>query len=176
MRRLLEITAGIGVAWLAGQAAAQILPAAPTRARPPSEAPVEPPAIAQEGALGPAFDDDASMATHADAVASYTLRATLDPLAHALHGEGQIVWRNASRLPQRELWLHLYLNGFKNERTLFNRLSLGSFRGSGDLTDWGHIELKRFAVRDFAAFDRFGFGPADLDLLRRLTQAASGER
>jgi hypothetical protein len=149
---LLEITAGIGVAWLAGQAAAQILPAAPTSPKPPPEAAVAPPAIV-EGALGPAFDDDASMATHADAVASYTLRATLDPLAHSLHGEGQVVWRNASRLPQRELWLHLYLNGFKNERTLFNRLSLGSFRGSGVLADWGHIELKRFAVREMDGAD-----------------------
>ena len=31
---------------------------------------------------------------------------------------GTIAWRNTSRAPVRELWLHLYLNAFKNERTV----------------------------------------------------------
>ncbi len=153
MRRIVEITAGIGLAWIAGQAGAALLPAAPAPAPPAPVERVDPPAIAADRVIGPAFDDDASMAKHAEAVAGYSLRATLDPTAHTVHGEGQILWRNASRLPQRELWIHLYANGFKNERTLFNRLSLGSFRGSGVLSDWGYIQVRRFAVREMDGED-----------------------
>ncbi|MEO7328918.1 MAG: M1 family peptidase, partial [Minicystis sp.] len=152
MRRLLEITAGIGLAWIAGQAGAALLP--PAAPAPPAiDDHGAPPLAAADRAIGPAFDDDASMAKHAEAIAGYTLRATLDPAAHTVHGEGQILWRNASRVAQRELWIHLYPNAFKNERTLFNRLSLGAFRGSGDLSDWGYIEVKRFAVREMEGAD-----------------------
>ena len=69
--------------------------------------------------------DDAALPAHADDVADYTLRATLDPAAHTVHGEGTIHWRNTSTRPVRELWLHLYLNAFKNERSAFLRERVG---------------------------------------------------
>jgi hypothetical protein len=170
VRRFLEITAGLGLAWIASHAGAKLLPAASsaTPSASPSSLPPATPSTASSAAppepqrllappvdrgIGPAFDSDASMARHADTVASYTLRASLDPAAHSVQGEGQIVWRNTSRLPQRELWIHLYPNAFKNERTLFNRLSLGHFRGAGTSEDWGHIAVERFAVREMDGVD-----------------------
>jgi hypothetical protein len=88
---------------------------------------------------------------HADDIVDYTLRATLDPRAHKVHGEGTIRWRNASTQPVSELWLHLYLNAFKNERSAFFRERVGG-RGSarpetGDM-DWGWIDVRRLVLRD----------------------------
>jgi hypothetical protein len=58
---------------------------------------------------------------HPEAVASYSLRATLDPERHTVLGDGTLRWKNASRVPQRELYVHLYLNGFKSKKSLFLR-------------------------------------------------------
>ncbi len=93
------------------------------------------------------FDDDASMAKHAEKVASYTLRAKVDPKAHTLHGEGEIVWTNASDKPTDELWVHLYLNAFKNQRTVNQRMPLYGFRGSGTPESWGWIKVRSFVVK-----------------------------
>src|SRR4051812_30191472 len=87
---------------------------------------------AQEAAPSapPMFGSDAPMLTRANDVADYTLRATLDPIAHTVHGEGTIRWRNASQKPVKELWLHLYLNAFKNQASVFMREPVGGFRGN----------------------------------------------
>jgi hypothetical protein len=91
--------------------------------------------------------DDATLRQHAAAVADYTLRATLDPSAHTVHGEGTIVWSNASTASVRELWLHLYLNAFKNEHSAFFRERVGG-RGSTTPEDWGWIDLRTLALHD----------------------------
>ena len=80
--------------------------------------------------------DDAILRRHAVDVVDYTLRATLDPTSHTIHGEGTISWRNSSTVSVRELWLHLYLNAFKNERSAFLRERVGG-RGSTHPEDWG---------------------------------------
>jgi hypothetical protein len=79
---------------------------------------------------------------HADDVADYTLRARLDPSAHSVHAEGLVRWRNASGRAVRELWFHLYLNAFKNERSAFLRERVGG-RGSQPADDWGFIDVTR---------------------------------
>jgi hypothetical protein len=96
---------------------------------------------------GAAYDSDATMPAHAEDVVDYTLRATLDPALHTIHGEGTIVWRNASTRPVRELWLHLYLNAFKNEHSVYLRERVGG-RGSEAPEDWGFIDVRRLALRD----------------------------
>jgi hypothetical protein len=96
----------------------------------------------------PGHDDDAPRA-HAEDVASYTLLATLDPTTHVVHGAGTIHWRNASTQPVRELWLHLYLNAFKSERSAFMRERVGG-RGSTVPQDWGRIDLRHLALREAA--------------------------
>ena len=155
MRYPVEIVAGIALSWLARDAAVHDLAAShSTPAAPPTAAvapvtmggdPPYPPA--QPAPIGPAFDDDAAMAKTADPVASYTLHASLDPVKHVVEGKGTITWRNASRIPQGEVWLHLYLNAFKNERTYFMRFpGVDGFRGAGTPGDWGHVDVKRFAI------------------------------
>lgn len=83
---------------------------------------------------------------HADDVVDYTLRATLDPVGHVVHGQGTITWRNKSSAPVRELWFHLYLNGFKNELSDYLRERVGG-RGSATPQDWGWIDVHRLALR-----------------------------
>jgi hypothetical protein len=87
------------------------------------------------------------MPTSAPEVQATRLRATLDPGAHTVRGEGEIVWRNPSRTPAAELYLHLYLNAFKNERTVFLRSRLGEGRGSTMPSDWGFIDVKTLRLR-----------------------------
>lgn len=90
---------------------------------------------------------DVAMADRAEDVASYTLRAHLDPSTHTVHGEGSIRWRNISSKPVSELWMHLYLNAFKNQSSVFMRAPIGGFRGGRVPTDWGAIDLKKLVLR-----------------------------
>ena len=152
MRRLFEIAVGLGIAW----AAARATQPSPTPTLPASADPLAAPPIAPAvipAPVGPAYDTDAAMTGHPEAVASYTLRASLDPAKHTLHGEGRITWKNASRAPVSELWLHLYMNGFKNDKTLFERVPVDGFRGTDTPTGFGDITVKRFAVREMEDLD-----------------------
>ena len=90
------------------------------------------------------------MADHPARVVDYTLRAKLDPAAHTVHGEGTIVWRNASDKSLRELWMHLYLNAFKNQSSIFMRAPIGGFRGTTVPRDWGTIDVRKLTWVDGA--------------------------
>ena len=94
---------------------------------------------------------DVAMAEHAEEVASYTLRARLDPNAHTVHGEGTITWRNPSSKSISELWMHLYLNAFKNQSSVFMRAPIGGFRGSAVPQDWGSIDVRKLVLVDGAS-------------------------
>lgn len=104
-------------------------------------------------AVGPSFDSDASLPSSADEVASYKLRAKLDETRHVVEGSGTIQWRNASTAPVTELWFHLYLNAFKNERTLFLRSPFGAGRASARASDFGYIDVKRLVARELDGVD-----------------------
>jgi len=136
----------------AGDAHIHTARAAAPRAPIAAEAPPSPSVVAQPPPpLPPAeddarFDSDASLPAHADDVVDYALTATLDPVKHTLHGEGTITWRNTSALPTREIWVHLYLNAFKNERSVWLRTPAAGFRGSRPVEDWGAIDVRRFAL------------------------------
>lgn len=116
----------------------------------PAEPP-EPPIVP----LGAAFDDDASLPAHAESTHRTTIAARLDAPSHVVHGEGTIAWKNTSVAPVTELWVHLYLNAFKNERTLFLRTRLGEGRGDRAPSDWGYMDVKRLSLRGEA-------GPVEL--------------
>jgi Peptidase family M1 domain len=107
-----------------------------------------PPAAATQ----PAWDDGAPLREHAEDVVDYTLHARLDPVAHTVHGEGRIHWLNTSDRAVREIWLHLYLNAFKNERSAFFRERVGG-RGSAPPDDWGWIDVRRLAIAGDPASD-----------------------
>jgi Peptidase family M1 domain len=89
----------------------------------------------------------ASMATHAADIVDYTLVATLDTQHHTVHGEGTIHFRNESSASVSELWVHLYLNAFKNDQSVFLREPVGGFRGAAPVSDWGAIDVTKLALR-----------------------------
>jgi hypothetical protein len=160
----LQIAAGLGLAWIASLAASRVSAdvlapppertAEPAPARPPKPAvPAAPVTMGPQAAPNPAPPVAAQrafppMPEHADPVASYTLRASLDTAKHEITGKGSIVFRNAAKAPVNELYVHLYLNGFKNDRTVFGRFpDPDSFRGSGSLNEWGWVSVKRLAIK-----------------------------
>jgi hypothetical protein len=100
----------------------------------------------------------------AEPVTDYTLRARLDADAHVIHGQGTILLRNRSPKDLTELWLHLYLNGFKNQSSVFLRDPIGGFRGTAPVTEWGYIDVKRLAWK------RPG---GDVDLMRAVDTHAA---
>jgi hypothetical protein len=91
---------------------------------------------------------DVAMAQHAEEVVRYTLVATLDPVKHTVHGDGTLKWRNTSSAKVSELWMHLYLNAFKNERSLFLRTPLNGGRGGGPVKDWGFIDVGKLVLAE----------------------------
>ncbi|WP_437513343.1 M1 family metallopeptidase [Sorangium sp. So ce1099] len=149
MRTALQAAVGLLLALLAGRTGASLLSTIELTAlaQPP------PAAGAAPAPAAPAPSPDAEPPARPDRIASYTLRASLDPTQHTMRGEGTLIWRNASRAPQRELFVHLYLNGFKDQRTAFLRASVNGFRGSEILSDHGHIQVTRFAVREMGGAD-----------------------
>jgi hypothetical protein len=161
VRTALQAAVGLLLALLAGRTGVSLLSTIQpielgASAHPPPAAPLGAASVAPAPAASvqaPAPPPDADLAAHADPIASYTLRVSLDPAQHTMRGEGTLVWRNASREPQRELFVHLYLNAFKNRRTVFLRSPVDGFRGSEILYDYGHIQVKRFAVREMEGAD-----------------------
>ena len=151
MRRPLQITAGLGLTWLALRAVA--LAAPPSTAPPAVSAPPPAPAAGDTPTLAtpatsPPAGREGAMPAEAPPVASYTLHATLDPQSHTIEGKGTILWKNASSVPQQEIWVHLYMNGFKTPRTVFMRFpGADAFRGGGSPSTWGSITVTRLAVR-----------------------------
>jgi hypothetical protein len=89
------------------------------------------------------FGEGTPMLAHPERVVDYELRASLDPAAHTVHGEGRITWRNPSARAVHEMWLHLYLNAFKNQASVFMREPIGGgFRGSIVPKEWGTIDVR----------------------------------
>lgn len=125
--------------FIAGAAAG--LPLRPSAAQGGPPAPPAPPAPSAP---------NVAMAEHAERVVDYTLRAKLDPALHTVHGEGTITWRNVSRASVSELWLHLYLNAFKNQSSVFMRAPIGGFRGSVVPKEWGTIDVRKLTWLDGA--------------------------
>ncbi|MBL8717035.1 MAG: M1 family metallopeptidase [Myxococcales bacterium] len=70
-----------------------------------------------------------AMPSQADRVVRYVLSAKLDPDQHTIDGKGTMVLRNVANVALDRVRLHLYLNAFKNDRTVFRRARVGGFRG-----------------------------------------------
>lgn len=84
-----------------------------------------------------------------DRVVHYAMEAELDPKEHRVTGKSTITWKNPAQTAVNELWIHLYLNAFRDDRTVFWRTPIGGFRGNW-LRDPGRIEVDRFYVREMA--------------------------
>jgi hypothetical protein len=118
---LAQLCAGVALCVLALELAAQPAPAAPAPPAPPG---------------APA------------AVVRYRLEARLDAEQHHVYGKGEVVWRNTSRQAQREIWLHLYLNAFRDEDSVFMRKRDRGFRGGARPSRWGGIDVEKIVARE----------------------------
>jgi hypothetical protein len=117
--------------------------------------------------LGAAFDSDDAMSKSAPAVASYALRGRLDADAHEVEGRGTIRFVNASSKALEDLRIHLYLNAFKNTRSLFLRSPFGRSRSGQTTVDWGYIDIRRLTAAEL--------GPEDLWKRAEFTEPADDE-
>jgi hypothetical protein len=86
-----------------------------------------------------------------DRVVSYQIAVRLDPSAKRLDGRETVTWRNPSSDTVSDLWLHLYLNAFRNTASTFVRESGGQLRGDR-MSDsaWGWIDISSFRLADGA--------------------------
>ncbi|MGC4070070.1 MAG: M1 family metallopeptidase [Polyangiaceae bacterium] len=102
-----------------------------------------------------------------ESVASYTLVASLDERTHVVTGKGTIHWRNPSDEPAQELYLHAYLNAFRNERTRFMRDGRVTGRSGAPWLGPGELRVRRLVAREFNELDlwalRAPHSPADPD-------------
>jgi hypothetical protein len=84
-------------------------------------------------------------AESAEKVASYELSATLDASTHRISGRETIHFVNRSSSELNELWFHLYLNAFKNDKTLFLRSPFGAGRSGDKAHEYGYIDVKKLS-------------------------------
>ena len=75
-------------------------------------------------------------------VADYTIDVRLDAGQKTLDGRERVTWRNPSPDAVGEIWLHLYLNAFRNNESTFFRESGGQLRGDRMPEEgWGSIDV-----------------------------------
>ncbi|MDF4004655.1 M1 family metallopeptidase [Luteibacter sp. PPL552] len=93
---------------------------------------------------GPRTGNDPTLS---DRVVSYRIQARLDAARHAVDGRQQLTWRNRSDRSVGAVFLHLYLNAFEGEGSLFfterRLLADDDTRGLAQLKkgEWGYIDL-----------------------------------
>ncbi|MBB3223266.1 M1 family metallopeptidase [Pseudoduganella umbonata] len=99
-------------------------------------------------------------ATLSERVANYRIEATLDPVRHTVAGRQQLSWRNRSDRTVNSVYLHLYLNAFRNGDSTFNTelRAQGLADGMGE-GEWGYTDLRH--VRQGGADVRWTFVQPD---------------
>lgn len=106
-------------------------------------------------------------AAPASLTASYTLTARLDEALSRVDGRGTIEFVNTSNAPVGALFVHLYLNAFKNDRTLFLRSPFGAGRSALRPEAYGYLDVKHLRARELGQLDlwpaRVRHSPGDPD-------------
>ena len=155
LRHALEVSGGLAALGLSAALLSAVLPLLPTARAAETGTSSAPPQTPKDPAaatgFGRTYDSDAALLPRAEPTTSYTLEAKLDAERHVIKGRGQIVWQNRAEVPVSELWLHLYLNAFKNDRTLFLRSPFGAGRSGNKATDWGYIDVERLWAKELGA-------------------------
>jgi len=85
-------------------------------------------------------------AESAPKVASYEIEAKLDTERHRIAGRETIHFVNRSNTALNELWFHLYLNAFKNDKTLFLRSPFGAGRSGEKAREYGYVDVKKLTI------------------------------
>src|SRR6187455_650144 len=108
--------------------------------------------VALLGLLAPASSGADPLPRSAARVADYEISVQLDPDSKSITGRERLVWRNPSSDAVPDLWFHLYLNAFRNNRSTFHRESGGKLRGdSAPVDGWGWIDVTELRLLDGAA-------------------------
>ncbi len=81
-----------------------------------------------------------------DKVASYDIDAKLDTNLHRITAHETIHFVNRSSATLNELWFHLYLNAFKNDKTLFLRSPFGAGRSGDKAHEYGYVDVKKLSI------------------------------
>ena len=82
-------------------------------------------------------------------VVDYAIDVRLDARAKTLTGRERLTWTNPSTDAVGELWFHLYLNAFRNNRSTFFRESGGQLRGDWmPEGGWGWIDVQHITLAD----------------------------
>ncbi len=80
-------------------------------------------------------------------VASYDLKAKLDPKLHTVEGEETLRWLNRSAVPVKTLYFHLYLNAFEGPHSTWmtEKSENGVFRSGVETKkgEWGWIDVAK---------------------------------
>lgn len=80
--------------------------------------------------------------------ADYRIEATVDDATRHLDGRETLTWTNHSGEGVRDLWFHLYLNAFSNNRSTHLTESKGLLRGHKKTEGWGWQRVRSVHVRD----------------------------
>jgi len=87
-----------------------------------------------------------SEATLSERVASYELRAVVDPATHTIEGTEKLRWKNRSDKAVRTVYFHTYLNGFEGPGSTWmtEKARFGKFRTAVDTKagEWGYIDVQ----------------------------------
>lgn len=80
---------------------------------------------------------------------AYTIDVTFDPELATLALEERLTWRNDTGAPVDTIYLHLYLNAFRNSQSTFMRESGGQLRGD-EMAEggWGFVEIDSITRAD----------------------------
>jgi hypothetical protein len=82
-------------------------------------------------------------------IVDYTIDVQLDPARKTLAGTQRLTWTNPSGDQVNDLWFHLYLNAFRNNRSTFVKESGGQLRGDRMEKDgWGWTDVTAMRLAD----------------------------
>ena len=96
---------------------------------------------------GPAAADP--LPVHAQRVVDYAIDVRLDAENRSITGRERLTWSNPSNDTVGELWFHLYLNAFRNNRSTFFRESGGQLRGEWMPDEgWGWTAVRKMLLAD----------------------------
>ena len=80
-------------------------------------------------------------------IANYRIDASYDIKTKQISANETLLWRNSSSVPVGELRFHLYMNAFKNEKSVFMQESKGHHRSARATKEgWGWIELSSIRI------------------------------
>ncbi len=74
-------------------------------------------------------------------VSIYEMEVELRPVAKSVSGRQRITWRNTTRGATSELWIHLYLNAFRDLDSTFMKESDAAFREQWRADEFGSCQL-----------------------------------